>query len=88
VAGGDAADALFGSQLLNYLEDQLRQRGVRVWFGNATPDLDVDRLRMFYERHGFRVLPDGAPLPPLLGKEWVMPGTAQPTFYLWKRLPG
>ncbi|MFF8407585.1 hypothetical protein ACF06P_38880 [Streptomyces sp. NPDC015684] len=46
--------------LMAVVEDRLRQRGVRSWFGNATRDLETTKLREFYTRHGFRVLPDGA----------------------------
>jgi hypothetical protein len=72
---------------VTYLEDQLRERGVRAWFGNVTPDLDVLRLRKFYTRHGFAVLPDGEPLPPLLGKaRWSMPSVEQPAFFFYKNV--
>lgn len=73
------------SQLLGYLEADLASRGVRVWFGNVTANLDVDRLRQFYNSHGFNVLPDFEPLPPLLGRNWTMPNSARPQFYFYKR---
>jgi GNAT superfamily N-acetyltransferase len=76
-----------GGQLVEHLEARLRERGVRVWFGNATADLEVDRLRDFYKGQGFTVLADGQPLPPLLGKDrWSMPMAEQPAFYFYKRL--
>lgn len=53
-------------------------------FGNATRDLDLERLRQFYERQGFTVGAFGAPLPPLLGKSWTIPNAAQPGFYFYK----
>lgn len=84
----DARGQGIGGRLVAYLEDRLRDRGVRVWFGNATADLEVARLREFYARHGFTVLPDGQPLPPLLGKaRWSMPTAERPTFYFYKNLP-
>ena len=73
------------SQLLRYLEAELASRGVRVWFGNVTANLDVDRLREFYNSHGFNVLPDFEPLPPLLGRDWTLPNSAMPQFYFYKR---
>lgn len=75
-----------GSALLAAVQDRLLDRGVRVWFGNVTSGLDAERLRVFYERHGFQVGPEGEPLPPLLGRTWTMPGTAPAAFYFWKKL--
>lgn len=83
----DARGNGIGGQMVKYLEARLRERGVRVWFGNATADLEVDRLREFYARQGFTVLPDGQPLPPLLGKDrWSMPTLERPAFYFYKNL--
>jgi GNAT superfamily N-acetyltransferase len=83
----DARGKGVGGELVQYLEARLRDRGVRVWFGNATADLEVDRLREFYMGHGFTVLADGQPLPPLLGKDrWSMPMAEQPAFYFYKHL--
>lgn len=75
-----------GSHLLAYLDERLRALGVRVMFGNVTDGLDADRLRGFYQRHGFTVLDSGVELPPLLGMQWVSPMAARPTFYFYKLL--
>lgn len=75
-----------GAALLAYMEQNLRSRGVKVWFGNATPDLETDKLREFYGRHGFTVLADGQPLPPLLGRPWIAPTVDRPAFYFYKKL--
>lgn len=75
-----------GQQMIEFLEPLLISRGVRSWFGNATPDLDVDALRRFYARAGFRVLAKGQALPPLGGQDWSIPFTEEPAFYFWKRL--
>ncbi len=75
-----------GSALVSAVEARLRDRGVRWWFGNVTPGLDAERLRRFYGRHGFDVGPPGALLPPLLGRQWIMPGTPPTAFYFWRRL--
>jgi GNAT superfamily N-acetyltransferase len=74
-----------GSVLIRFLEDELARRNVRAWFGNVTVNLDARRLRKFYRLHGFTVLPDFAPLPPLLGRDWMLPGAASPQFYFYKR---
>lgn len=75
-----------GAQMLTYLEKRLRARGVRVWFGNVTSNLEVDRLREFYTSHGFTVLDNGQPLPPLLGRTWISPSTLPPAYYFYKKL--
>lgn len=75
-----------GTALMSELEARLVERGVRVWFGNVTHDNDVGRLRGFYVNRGFTVLDEGQPLPPLLGKNWVPPGVAQPAFFFYKRV--
>jgi GNAT superfamily N-acetyltransferase len=75
-----------GSQMLTYMERQLRTRGVRVWFGNATVNLDVDGLRVFYTSHGFTVLQSGEPLPPFFGRKWVPPNAAPPAYFFYKKL--
>jgi GNAT superfamily N-acetyltransferase len=74
-----------GSGLVRFLEDELARRKVRAWFGNVTVNLDAGRLRAFYQSHGFTVLPDFTPLPPLLGRNWGLPGAASPQFYFYKR---
>lgn len=74
-----------GSRLIRFLEDELARRKVRAWFGNVTVNLDARRLRTFYQLHGFTVLPDFTPLPPLLGRDWVLPGAGSPQFYFYKR---
>lgn len=76
-----------GSALLDFLERMLVDAGARVWFGNVTRTLEVDRLASFYDRHGFTIGELGAPLPRLLGKDWVPPGLAErPSFYFYKAL--
>lgn len=75
-----------GTKLITELERRLRERAVRIWFGCVTSDLDVDRLREFYTRHNFKVLGDGQPLPPFLGKNWIPPNAEPPAFYFYKRL--
>lgn len=82
----DARGKGIGSELMSAVEERLRERGVKWWFGNVTSGLDADRLRRFYSRHGFDVGPPGQPLPPLLGREWVMPGTPPAAFFFWRRL--
>lgn len=75
-----------GSKLVNYLEQQLQSRGVRVWFGHVTSDLNTDRLRSFYTSHKFKVTDYGQPLPPLLGRSWVLPATEPAAFSFYKRI--
>jgi GNAT superfamily N-acetyltransferase len=75
-----------GTQLIAEMANRLRAQGVRIWFGNVTPNLEVEALARFYAANGFRVGERGASLPPLLGKEWLMPGVDQPAFYFWRRL--
>ncbi|MFG2019534.1 GNAT family N-acetyltransferase [Actinomadura geliboluensis] len=75
-----------GTKLIEQLDRRLRKRGVRVWFGCVTEDLEIDQLRKFYSRHGFTVLENGQPLPPLLGRNWIMPDAEPPAFYFYKRL--
>jgi len=75
-----------GSRLVSFLEEHLVAAGVELLFGNATRDLDLERLRQFYERQGFTVGALGAPLPLLLGKSWTIPNAAQPGFYFYKML--
>ncbi|MEJ3741842.1 GNAT family N-acetyltransferase [Actinomycetes bacterium KLBMP 9797] len=78
-----------GSALLTTARELLAARGVRVWFGNATEDLNVERLRHFYTTHGFTVLHPGQSLPPLLGRQWTMPNVhPKPAFYFYGRLVG
>lgn len=74
-----------GSQLVVHIEQILAQRGVRVWFGCATKDLEVPRLEEFYTRLGFKIVPGSQPLPEFLGKRWTLPLAEQPAFYFYKR---
>lgn len=53
--------------------DRLREHDVRIWFGNAIPDLKTAKLHVFRTRHGFTVLPDGQPLRDLMGRSWQLP---------------
>lgn len=74
-----------GSQLIRHLEQSLVQKGVRAWSGNVVDALNATPLRAFYERHGFEVLPDGQPLPKLLGRDWTpLQPTQPPTFSFYK----
>ncbi|WP_405803755.1 hypothetical protein OG729_01595 [Streptomyces sp. NBC_00210] len=66
--------------------DRLKERGVRIWLGNAPRDLETTRLREFYTRRGFTVLPDGQPLPDPLGRSWVLPTAEQPAFFFYKQI--
>lgn len=75
-----------GSRLLKYLQRELISRGVKVWFGHITDDLEVERLRSFYKSHGFKLTDNGQPLPPLLGRSWVAPGTYPAACSFYKRL--
>lgn len=76
-----------GSSLVRFLEDHLAKAGVQAWFGNVVDGLDAPRLRKFYGQHGFEVLPDGQPLPKLLGVDWTPPVPTQPpTFVFYKML--
>ncbi|GAA2080839.1 hypothetical protein GCM10009725_13330 [Aeromicrobium tamlense] len=75
-----------GQKMIEFLESVLVSRGVRTWFGCATPDLDVAALRHFYARAGFKVLTEGQPLPPLGGQNWSVPFAEAPAFYFWKKL--
>lgn len=85
----DARGAGIGGGLLAHLENALRKRGVRVWFGHVTTDLQTSALRRFYVRHGFTVLEDGQPLPDLLGKRWQMGGPdPSVAFSFYKPLSG
>ena len=69
----DARGSGIGAELLKFVEDRLSTAGIDVLFGNATSDLDIVKLRLFYERHGYTVHPTGDPLPALLGKPWTHP---------------
>lgn len=75
-----------GSRLVKYLERELRRRGVRIWFGHVTSDLDTEQLRQFYNSHRFKVTEDGQTLPPLLGRNWVAPTSAPSAFSFYKKL--
>lgn len=78
-----------GSHLVRFLEGRLTDAGVQAWFGNVVEGLDATRLREFYTSHGFEVLPDGQPLPRLLGRDWTPPvPTAPPIFVFYKMLGG
>jgi GNAT superfamily N-acetyltransferase len=77
-----------GSQLLTWMEDRLRCKGVRVWLGSATTALASVELRRFFDRNGFATTNPGEALPPLLGRIWAPPLSAeQPDFYIYKALP-
>lgn len=75
-----------GSHLIRHLESVLRDMSVRVWFGNTESTSDPERLRLFYERHGFITTAPGQSLPRLLGHDWVLPGPPPPPFYFYKKL--
>lgn len=82
----DARGNGLGTRMVNDMEAELVRRGVRVWFGNVTEGSDITRLRTYYSRLGFKVLADGQPLPPLLGKQWVPPFAEPPVFFFYKLL--
>ena len=83
----DARGNGVGSQLVDWMQGQLIKRGVRVWFGNVTTGLQVDALRRFYARHGFKLTGAGQLLPPLLGVQWVPPNAEPPAFFFYKVVP-
>lgn len=74
------------SALIDETEKRLAESGVRVWFGCVTNDLDSTQLRPYYQRHGFTVLDDGAPLPPLVGYDKWNLGKDDVTFHFYKRI--
>lgn len=76
-----------GTLLIKDMQERLVERGVRVWFGNVSVSSDADRLRGFYSTLGFKVLGNGQPLPPLLGKEWIPPFAELPAYFFYRRLP-
>ena len=75
-----------GTRLLTHAGQLLRERDVQVWFGNITADLDVDRAAAFYRRCGFTIGRQGARLPRLLDRDWVVPGAEVPEVYFWRYL--
>jgi ribosomal protein S18 acetylase RimI-like enzyme len=82
----EARGAGLGAMLLTEMEARLAEKGVRVWFGCVTEDLDTVKLRPYYEQRGFTVLADGEPLPPLLGfPAWNL-GKGGVSFYFYKRI--
>lgn len=82
----DARGSGIGTQLLEFVEERLAAAGIELLFGNATSDLDVVKLRLFYERRGFTVHPSGDPLPELLGKPWTHPLAPPAAFHFHKML--
>lgn len=83
----DAREHGIGSAMISKIEKILIDHGIRVWIGCATPDMDIAKLRKFYGRHGFTVLPNGAPFPPLLGfPMWSVPVQHPPAFNFYKTL--
>lgn len=84
----DARGSGIGTRLLEFSEDRLSTAGIDVLSGNATSDLDIAKLRLFYERHGYVVHPTGDPLPNLLGKAWTHPMAPPAAFYFHKVLNG
>lgn len=77
-----------GTELIRFLERDLRDRGVRFWFGNMTDDSDMRALVRFYERNGFTVLAKGESIPSFMGLTWTMPNAPVPERYFWKKLEG
>jgi ribosomal protein S18 acetylase RimI-like enzyme len=76
-----------GGAMIGHMETILRERGVRVWFGNVTTNLNTEALRKFYTSLGFSVLEDGEPLPGLLGKNWLPFGVhPNVAFYFYKAI--
>jgi GNAT superfamily N-acetyltransferase len=84
----DARGSGIGTELLEFAEDRLSTAGIDVLSGNATSDLDLVKLRLFYERHGYTVHPSDDPLPKLLGKPWTHPMAPPAAFYFHKMLNG
>lgn len=82
----EARSSGLGSALITEAESILTERGTKFWFGCVTDDLEVNRLRDYYQRLGFTVLPDGARLPPFKGIEWVPPHSSDAAFWFYKRL--
>ncbi|APU16433.1 MULTISPECIES: GNAT family N-acetyltransferase [Actinoalloteichus] len=75
-----------GGRLLEESKNRLRDRGVRVWFGNVTVDQEADSLRRLFARHGFTVLDAGAPLPMLLGRHWRTPEPEAVAYHFYQQL--
>ncbi len=84
----DARSSGIGAKLLAFLEDQLRTADIQVLTGNATADLELAKLRAFYERQGFTVQPQGAPPATILGKTWTHPLAPPAALYFYKVLAG
>ena len=82
----DARGSGIGTKLLEFVEDRLAAAGIDVLFGNATSDLDISKLRLFYDQHGYTVHPSGDPLPKLLGKPWTHPMAPRAAFCFHKML--
>lgn len=82
----EARSSGLGTVLIAEAEAILKERGTKFWFGCVTDDLEVDRLRGYYQELGFTVLPDGARLPPFKGIEWVPAHSTDAAFWFYKRL--
>lgn len=82
----EARSSGLGTALISEAEGILRKRGTAFWFGCVTDDLEVDRLRSYYQKLGFTLLPDGTRLPPFKGIEWVPAHSEDAAFWFYKRL--
>lgn len=75
-----------GAAMLNYLEPKIRARGGRMLFGQVTSDAEASFLRRYYSQLGFRCMPEGEPLPPMLGMEMEHRDPSVVWFFFWKQL--
>jgi hypothetical protein len=82
-SGGPRGKGL-GSELVTWLDNELISRGVRAWFGNVTEDREVEPLREFYIRHGFKIRPGTRGCRHSSGRTWVR-HTESPTFHFYTR---
>ena len=75
-----------GRRLINEMETRLARRGTRIWVGSVTDEENHRAVAAFYSDCGFTVLQPGQPLPPFLGKDWMMPMQQAPVFWFYKRV--
>ncbi|MCU1403777.1 MAG: acetyltransferase family protein [Glaciihabitans sp.] len=75
-----------GALLIAEMAKHLSHSGTRVWFGGISKSDNSASLVTFYEKHGFKVLEPGAPLPNFLGRRWTVPHTSEPRFWFYTTL--